>query len=377
MRASPLPREALELVLQPIEHARSLPGDAFTSDDVFAFERQKVLALGWVCLGHASDVAHPGSWMLAELGGDGVLVMRGEDLELRAFYNLCVHRGVPLVGDHAGRCAKLVCRYHGWTYGTSGQLLEAPHTPPGFVRAEHSLRPLRLSEWQGFVFATRMRTAPPLEAWMGEIPPWLAKNDLRLVKRGRSTRTEVSANWKVLVANFQESHHFTRVHPELERLTPTASAGTFLGEGAWLGGTMEIHAETVSRSGSLSGRPRLYPEADGRRVFDAMMFPTWLTSLQPDYFLSYRLEPLSAERTRVIADVYFHPAAKEDTFADVLELWDTVNAQDRSICEAQQRGVASAGFLPGPYTTVDEGVHAFEQLVARQHVASLAKEPRT
>ena len=130
---------------------------------------------------------------------------------------------------------------------------------------------------------------------------------------------------------------------------------------------MTLNRETVSRSGSRSGRPLLLNEPVPH-VYDAMLFPRWLTSLQPDYFLSYRLEPLSAGATRVVAEVFFHPAAAPATYADVLSFWEVVNAQDRAVCEAQQIGVASAGFEPGPFTDRDEGVHGFEQRVARAHL---------
>ncbi len=369
-KQSPLDPEAVARVLLPLGEARSLPAAAYTDDAVLAFERRAILAAGWTCLGRESDVMAPGSWITAEIACDSVIAMRGDDLELRAFYNLCVHRGVPLLSSESGRCQKITCQYHGWTYGTSGHLLSAPHTPPGFAREAHGLRPLRACTWQGFVFATRDRDAQPLTAWMGTLPPWLVQTPLGHLVRGRTTRWETCANWKLLVANFQESHHFTRVHPELEKLTPTANAMTHHPTGSqWLGGTMEIEAETVSRSGKLQGRPRIVRE-EAARVYDAMLFPTLLTSLQPDYLLTYRLEPLSATRTRVVADVLFHPAAKEESFADVFDLWDAINAQDKAICEAQQVGVSSLGFEPGPYTTVDEGVHAFEQLVAQRHLGT-------
>lgn len=368
--AQPGPRTALERVVLPLPEARSLPREAYTEPAVLAFERRAILGAGWTCLGRESDVTAPGAWMCADLACDSVIVMRGDDLELRAFYNICMHRGVPLLSDAQGRCQELTCKYHGWTYGTTGRLRTAPHTPPGFAREEHGLRELRVETWQGFVFATKQRDAPSLLEWMGELPPWLATTKLGHLVSGRRTRWEVAANWKLLVANFQESHHFTLVHPELERLTPTANATTHHRDGSmWLGGIMEIQADTVSRSGRILGRPRIVRE-DDTRVYDAMLFPTLLTSLQPDYFLTYRLEPLSATRTRVVADVLFHPAAKEASFADVLDLWDTINAQDKAICEAQQVGVSSLGFEPGPYTTVDEGVHAFERMIARAHLGA-------
>ena len=132
----------------------------------------------------------------------------------------------------------------------------------------------------------------------------------------------------------------------------------------WLGGTMDIEegAETVSKSGKLQGRALL---TQSRLVHDAMLFPTMLTSLQPDYFLTYLLEPLAPNKTRIVSEIFVHPSVPDDAdLSDVFDFWDVVNAQDRAICERQQRGVGSRGFAPTDFrVAADEGVDAFEALV--------------
>ncbi|KYF85997.1 hypothetical protein BE20_30425 [Sorangium cellulosum] len=186
---------------------------------------------------------------------------------------------------------------------------------------------------------------------------------------------EVAANWKLCVENFQESHHFPRVHPALERLTPCDDAVSWGGGGPWLGGLMELvpGAETVSLGAARGARPLIVPEAERRRVRDAMLFPGLLTSLQPDYLLTYRLTPRAPDRTHVVADTYFHPAAFTPGFdpADVFAFWDTVNREDRSICERQQRGMRAPGYAPSTYAAVEDGVHAFDRWVAERYLAAL------
>ncbi len=324
-----------------------------------------MLARAWTCAGRASDVEQPGSWIRSSSSGDDILVVRGEDLELRAFYNLCRHRGTPLLDGDSGRAERIACPYHGWSYACTGALRDAPNTPSDFNRGPWGLRAVRVALWQGFVFVTQDEATPPLEAWMGPVPPTLSDAPLALLSRARSVSHEVAAGWKLLVSNFQESHHFPSVHPELERFTPTRRARSLFAKGSkWLGGEMDITgaAETVSKSGFIGARPRIVP---GRTVFDAMLFPLLLTSLQPDYFLTYRLEPLARDRTRVIAEIFVHPATPKDAdLSDVFDFWDVVNAQDRAICERQQRGLGSRGLSPGPRLPADEGVYAFEALLA-------------
>ena len=182
---------------------------------------------------------------------------------------------------------------------------------------------------------------------------------------------EVAANWKLLVENFQESHHFPLVHPGLEALTPFAASRSVVTDGPWQGGVMALRegVESVSQSGRLNGRPLIA----GAEVCDALVAPALLTSLQPDYLLTYRLMPLAVDRTRVVGEIALHPAAlvPGDLHADLTEFWDRTNAEDRDICERQQRGLASRAASPRCYAPSEDGVVAFDRWVARGLAAQL------
>jgi Rieske 2Fe-2S family protein len=357
-------------VLAPFGEATSLPPAAYYDDAVFACEQARIFDRAWLCAGREEDVALPGQWVRAPVVPEGVLVVRGADLGLRAFYNVCRHRGAPLTSDPCGRSAELRCPYHGWTYELSGALKAAPNAASGIDRAAHALSELRVDVWQGFVFLALGGGAPPLAEALALAPPWLTEAPLSQARRARAVEYEVSANWKLLVENFQESDHFTQIHPSLERLTPNRAARSVLSQGGWLGGTMTFAegVETVSRSGKRSGRPFLASPNYRRQVSDAMLFPTLLTSLQPDYLLTYRLTPLAPTKTAVIAETFVHASAGAPDAAvdmgDVFAFWDVVNAEDRSICERQQVGVRSRSYRASRYSAVEDGVHAFDRRVA-------------
>jgi Rieske 2Fe-2S family protein len=270
----------------------------------------------------------------------------------------------------------LRCPYHGWTYELSGALCDAPHAPKDLDRAEHALSSVRVGVWQGFVFVALGEGAPSLKDVTHKAPSWLTESDLSHARRVHQSEYTVTANWKLLVENFQESDHFARIHPALERLTPNAAARSVLGEGPWLGGTMTFAdgVETVSQSGRRLGRAFVASPQYRRQVSDALLFPALLTSLQPDYLLTYRLYPLSPERTTVVAETFFHPAshpAEGDPadIDDVVSFWNGVNDEDRSICERQQIGVQSRGYRSSRYSLVEDGVHAFDSLVARAYLS--------
>ena len=350
-----LARPEIEAVLAPLERARGFPRAAFVDPEVFAFEQRAIFDRAWICVGREEEISLPGQWIRAEIGAEPVLVARGPDLRVRAFFDVCRHRGASVVGRRScGRTAKFECPYHGWTYELDGR------SPSKFT----TLTSVRAELWNGFVFVSAGAEA----ADMGPPPPWLSA--LGPLKLGRRKEWTTDANWKLCVENFQESHHFPRVHRALEALTPMREAYTWSEGTRWLGGTMEIvDAETVSRTGSLDGRPLIGPP---RMVHDAHLFPLLLTSLQPDYFLMYRLSPRAPNRTHITFDVGVHPAANPDAPA-VYELWDQINAEDRAIIEDQQRNARSRAFPPACYEAVEEGMHAFDRLVASAYLEELAR----
>jgi Rieske 2Fe-2S family protein len=377
---SPLSPEDADAVLAPLERARPFPGSAYASKAVFEAERARIFARAWTCVARVSEVALPGQYVRAEVAGEGVVVVRGVDLALVAWSDVCLHRGASIVGDAApcGRASRFVCPYHGWSYELGGRLASAPHVPATFDAKAARAPSVRVDTWAGFVFVTLDADAPPLASALGQLPPWLddaMTATIATLRLAHRRQDECAANWKLLAENFQESHHFPFVHEELEALTTTRDARTWLSDGPWLGGTMAIGegAETVSRGGSANGRPRIVPPERARMVSDALLFPALLTSLQPDYLLVYRLVPLAPARTRIFFDVLVHPGAATsgESLSPLVDFWHRVNAEDRAICESQQRNVTSRAFRPSCYATVEEGVHAFDRMVAREYVTWL------
>jgi Rieske 2Fe-2S family protein len=271
----PFSRADLAATLRPFPEAGPLPALAYRDPRVFAFDRDAIFARAWLCVGHEGALAAPGDFVLAPLTPEGILVVRGGDGVLRAFYNVCRHRGATLVEAPCGRAEALACPYHRWTYALDGSLRAAAGARADLDRASAGLTAVRLGTWSGLVFVNLDADAPALEAALAGAPSWLAA--LPPLRRVGHTRHEVRASWKLCVENFQESHHFPLVHPALEALTPCERAASVLGDGPWLGGIMEITgaAETVSRSGRRLGRPYLVPEEGRRRVCDA--HPTLFT----------------------------------------------------------------------------------------------------
>lgn len=334
----------------------------------FFVEHRAIFGRDWVCVARIEDLVAPDAYVRVPLTPAGILVTRAANGELRAFHAICTHRGAGLFFPSApeeGEARQFRCPYHGVEFGNDGAPCASGGSP--LAKTTPPLSPARVEVADGFVFVNLDPQAPSLEEALGQVPPWFGRADLSNLKRARRTSFDVKANWKLVVENFQESLHFASVHPALEELTPSEHAETWMPEdgGPWLGGIMPIRegAETVSMSARLQRRPRLVPSEDERVVHDAMRFPNLLTSLQPDYLLTFVVFPIDSATTRVIASTYAHADAPEESLDDVLDFWSRVYDEDKRACEQQQVGLSSPGAPSTTLTEVEEGVLAFRGMV--------------
>jgi len=351
------------------------PAAAYTDPDVLTWERDNVFASGWVAVAHASAVAAPGSQVAAPAGSGSVLVVRGDD-RLRAFANVCRHRGHELLGVGERICRDSVrCPYHGWTYDLEGR---ARHGSGGLDPDPdaHALGAMRVAEHLGWVFVNGTGDAPPIGDVYGGLEPLLGPYDAAELTPVERRTYEVGANWKVIHENYQECLHCPFIHPELCRVTPPESGDNLAPGPAWVGGWMDLadDAATMSMAGRAvaAPRPRL-DEGTRRRVAYLALLPSLLVAAHPDYVLTHLLEPLGPDRTRVTCEWLADPDTSMAALADAVELWDVTNREDWAACESVQRGLASGAYVPGPIAPREDAVHAVVQWFARQYLAELGK----
>jgi glycine betaine catabolism A len=337
--------------------AKTLPQRYFVSPEIFAQELEKIFATNWLLVGHQSQLAEPSDYFLAEVAGESLIVTKDQRSTIRAFYNVCRHRGARLCEEQNGHAAAIQCPYHAWTYALDGRLLGAPHMDetPEFNKAEYPLKPARLGLWEGFIFLNLADAAALLEKWFeplgGKFSPW----NLAALRSAKRIEYDVRANWKLIFQNYSECYHCLGVHPELSKISPSDSAENDLTEGPFLGGFMRIASDkSLTMSGNACALPvGNFGDKDFRFVFYYSIFPNMLLSLHPDYVMLHRLEPQSSERTLIFCDWFFNPEAfKHDDFdpEDAVEFWDLVNKQDWHVCELSQQGISSRAYEPGPYS---------------------------
>ena len=339
--------------------ATTLPREYYTSAALLDEETEKLFRTEWLCVGRAERLAEPGSYLLHERFGESVIVVHARSGEIRAFYNVCRHRGTKICEAVAGRFSETIqCPYHAWTYTTDGRLLGAPHMHEveGFDKKEYGLLSLPVKVWQGFVFVSYSASPAPFEETFASVLDRYDRFRLSELKTVERIEYDVKANWKLIMQNYNECLHCPTIHPELNQLLPYTSGANDLHDGPFLGGYMDITEPNVSvtMSGRSCGLALPSMEgADARRAFYYSFWPNMMLSLHPDYANWYSVWPLSADRSIVTCEWMMNPDAEQAAGynpRDAVELWHTVNRQDWHICEMSQAGVSSRMYRPGPYS---------------------------
>jgi Rieske 2Fe-2S family protein len=355
--------------------AMTMPRERYASADVLAAETDRIFARQWNCVGRASVLAAPGDYVLATVAGESLIVLRDGNGTVRAFFNVCRHRGTRLC-EKAGRFPETIqCPYHAWTYATDGRLIGAPHMNEveGFDRADYPLHPAAVAEWEGFLFVNIDEQPVPFgEAWAPMIGR-LSRFGLGRLRTRHRVVYDVGANWKLVFQNYSECLHCPVIHPELAAVLPYRSGANDLTEGPFLGGYMEITEpnESATMSGRACGRllSADLPADDHRRAFYYTLMPNLLLSVHPDYVNYYLVEPVAADRTTVTSEWLFHPDNEgDDAFDpdDAISFWDVTNRQDWDIVARSQRGISSSRYRPGPYSPRESIPAAWDREYLRQ-----------
>ena len=374
------PLDAAELAncLLPLGQALMLPRAAYVGAEVFAWEQEHFFEGGWMCVALSQQVAEPGDQRAESLGRSGILLARAQDGVLRAFANVCSHRGHEMLpcGTSTNH-SRLICPYHSWSYGLDGSLITAPLFKEfdGFDTGEWGLVELPCTEWHGMVFVDGSGKAAPLEEKLATLDPLLAPYEMeRLVQAGYHDY-EVAANWKTLTENYHECYHCSMIHPELCQVSPPTSGDNFVaGGGIWVGGDMDLedHAVTMSLDGHSDGvMLRGLDEAALRKVLYFNIFPNILISVHPDYVMIHKVTPLAADRTRIECSWHFAPEAVEQPGFDpgyAVNFWDITNQQDWNACASVQRGLSARQAHPGPIGPAEDAVHQYVAMVARGYL---------
>ena len=357
---------------------KSLPSSYYLSEAIFTEEKEKIFCREWFCAGRAERIAKPGDYLVLDVLGESILVVRTRDGEIKAHYNVCRHRGTRLVaaaGEEPPADIKLNggvlgvsgvrCPYHLWTYGLDGKLLNAPHVKEGehFCKEEFSLYPVGVQTWGEFIFVNLSPEAAncegrTLQKQLGEAAERTKRYPLNDLLTARRITYQVQANWKIVMENYNECYHCGAVHPELCEVVPMFKQQGGNGLEWERGIPHKEGATTFTKTGKTNRAafPGLNEEEKVRHKGE-LIYPNMMLSLARDHVVAFSLWPTGPKQTMVICDFLFHPEEiKKTEFnpSDAVDFWDLINRQDWEICKRVQQGLATRVHEFGYYAPMED-----------------------
>jgi Rieske 2Fe-2S family protein len=349
----------------------------YASLEVWDEERERIWWGGWICVGRTAEVPNPGDHVVRDVAGESIFVVRNDGGELRAFYNVCSHRGTKFLDDIEGTQSvrkAFVCPYHAWAFDLNGQLIGSPNVKEDehFDRSDHPLYDIAIDDYAGFVFVN-MTTGGPKQTLLeslndgAETITAFERFKMDELRVGVRLVYEVKANWKIVVENYNECLHCPQVHPELVQVIPLFRFGEVWDEEIPDDGNRMVEGATSFTSTGQSQLPRfpgLEPE-DYEMYYGTYQFPNLMLNLHPDCAMAYIGYPKGPNHTTVVSEFMFRP----ETIADpelfkpepTVEFWDLISKQDWEICERAHTGVSSRAFTRGVYPRQDRFLYWFNE----------------
>ncbi|MFI7067982.1 aromatic ring-hydroxylating dioxygenase subunit alpha [Kribbella sp. NPDC050124] len=382
----------------------SLDAPFYTSREIFDLDVAAIFAKHWLFCATEAEIPEPGDFVTVDIGPFSVIVVRDDD-NLRAWHNVCRHRGSKILDAPCGAVGNLVCPYHQWTYRTDGSLIFAESQPPTFDQGRFGLKPVNVRSVSGLVFLC-LSDEPPadLDEVAGVLEPYLTRYGLRSTKVGFQQDLVVEGNWKLVLENNRECQHCDASNPELvsayfplfgyseddvpPRLRPVFERYQAAATELWTvcAATRFPRDERRELDTRVTGFQVSHLPLDGagasfgpggesvcKQLMGSIAEPRFgdlSVHMQPNswfHFLSdhavvFRALPLGPDRTLVRTTWLVHSDAVEGLDYDVESLttvWRATNNEDRSLIAKAQDGITSPGYEPGPYSLVEDDVEAF------------------
>mgnify|MGYP001544801896 FL=1 len=379
-----IPLLDLDRVEAPIDKARGLSNPWYTHESCFITERDTIFSNNWTCVAFTHDVPESGSVYPVNLMGIPLLVVRDREQCVRAFHNVCSHRGVQLVDGAQKLSGMLCCPYHSWTYDLTGRLVATPHVGginthqvDGLDCAKHGLKAVRCHEWMGLIFVDLSGALAPfesrIESLLARWDAWIPErnyDDLEADPAHGQLEIELACNWKLAVENYCEAYHLPWVHPGLNtysRLDDHYNIvdANFSGQGSQAYRLAESEGFELPKISN-------WPQHALQSAEYISLFPNVLLGVQADHAFAMIITPEACDRTRERLMLMYAPGVVDNPASltarnSIRSAWQEVFSEDVAVVESMQRGRNSPAFDGGKFSPVmDPPTHAFHQWTATQ-----------
>lgn len=346
-----------DLSQKPIEQAETIPSDWYTSSDILALEKEVVFCSHWQLACHMSQLPDKGDMITIEVADNPVLIVRDDSNKVRAFHNVCKHRGGP-VAVKKGTTSVLQCQYHGWTYLLDGSLRGVPqfNKVDLFDKKDYGLEPIRLNAFQGLVFINLSNKQEPIKKIVGKISNRLSPINLSNYNHYSDQRYIVDCNWKIYVDNYLEGYHIPIVHPELAKLLDYKNY------------TVETSPWYSLQYSPMKHDGNLYSE-DGGEAFYYFIFPNIMLNILPGRLQTNVVRPITETKTEVLFSYYYEyveAAESKGIITKDMNYSHDIQLEDIEICESVQKGIQSKAYNKGRFSVEREkGVYHFQSLLKK------------
>lgn len=338
---------------QTLALATALPAAFYTDASTPKLDAGAVFARSWQWVCHQSQIPDAGDYIVTNIAGLPLIILRSVDGSIKAFHNVCRHRAGPIALCDAKQAKVLRCKYHGWTYGLDGVLKSAPemNNTENFDVSDIKLPEAKVAIWQGLVFVAA-DVAPEFSSVVKGISERLGKQDLSDYVFHHRVSYDVNCNWKVYVDNYLEGYHVPHIHPGLNSLLDYR---TYITE------TAEWYSYQYS---PLESSEELYGSGDALYYF---IYPNTMLNILPGRLQTNRVLPIGVDKCRVEFDYYYQiedgEKAQKRRASDI-SFSDEVQKEDVDICESVQIGLSSGSYTAGRLNPLRENaVHHFHELL--------------
>ncbi len=355
----------------PLESASTIPAPWYRDTRLHELELAAVFGKSWQVAGRLDQVREKGSFFTTDIAGEPIVVVRGDDAQLRAFYNVCRHHAAAVVPESHGCAKQFRCPYHGWTYGIDGALKGMVEFDGvcNFDRAQNGLVPVRVDTWENFVFVNLAPQAAPLRTFLGAVPELVAPLQLTEKLRYFDRRIyTLNCNWKVYVDNYLDGgYHVPHAHKGLSSVIEYTQY------------TIENFERACLQSSPLSSDPDSHAGVAATRqgrAFYLWIYPNFMINAYEGVMDTNLVLPIGVDKCAVIFDYYFADisrAADEHNRASIA-VSEKVQDEDMAICDSVQRGLGSRAYVAGRLSVRREaGEHLFHRLLHTDLTAAIAR----
>ena len=345
----------------PIAEAFTIPGAWYVDPHIAELEASSVFAGTWQLVGRIERVEKPGQFVTANIAGEPVVVVRGNDGVLRAFYNVCRHHAAAVVTEQCGQASILHCPYHGWNYGLDGSLKGMPEFDgvKDFDRQQNGLVPVKVETWEKFVFVNLDPEAIALRDFLGGLVKRVAPLGVSRLHYFDTRSYDIACNWKVFVDNYLDGgYHVPHLHKGLSSVLDYKEY-TIENEDRYC---LQSSPMVSSSEDAATGATR-----KGDRAWYFWQYPNLMINCYEAYMDTNLVLPLDVDHCRVIFDFYFADVSEASRAYNQqsVAVGARVQDEDLGICESVQRGLKSRAYGAGRLSVRREaGEHLFHRLLA-------------